>query len=615
MPIPANRTFSDLFSKISAQIERITTASTAHTPAATARLEAAVTDQQKLEELASPRAQRELYERQTGSAWDDKFWSVRELRYMEAFGLRNNDLVEHLWREFPNTRIKRFQEVFSDPESYSIPKMPTSAPCAQFPQRADLNTCSLRSCLVSPDRIPNKLAQDLGLVTWPEKTPSPITALEMKSLPSVIQGLKAIWETTSQLDPRNQRLLVMGSPSTQQASTYPETRPLDPSLIGSILYIREDSSVDRSPRRSTFARWIAPRRIASFFPTAYAAYRKTMHETAGYDSEMTVLSDLRAKWESLNERVNRQWKRRAPQEVKDSLREELVSLVAESRKVFEGVSNHHKKQAETFFAALSEDLDQGSNNIRALTMRTTAAVTRLDRRQREVPYKSGVNEADRVELKRIIEQFEGRFKLVDDSLLRASTILRQEMVNRGGYFRTEGLSDEAKLRATDRLLGVMRIPIDGMERISIRPFRVFGLKMSESVTALRNAMLRQDSVAAQRAMVHLVALSKLQLANATFERIRRYTGASSPVPLRDVTRIATQLRSVLGRRSVFPDRIAGGHDVAYQSLQRAVARMANQLEVYEGKGLDLSQRTIMYKKLRAFLDLHDFEALASQLPS
>ena len=615
MPIPANRTISELLSLVAGQIDRIRSATTATTPSGEARLKAAIADQAKLEDLASPKAQRDLYQQQTGVAWEDRFWRVRELRYTEAFGLKNNDLVEHLWREFPNSRIKRFQEVFSDPDSYSVPKMPTTAPCAQFPQRAELNTCSLRSVLVSPDRIPNKLAQDLGLVTWPDRPPRPIDAIAMKSTPEVIQGLKAIWETTCQLDSRNHRLLVIGAASPDRATTYPQAGPFDESRIGSIIYVREDSSVDRSPRRSTYAAWSAPRRIASFFPTAYAAYRKTLHETAGYDGEMTALNELRAKWESLNERIHVQWKRRTPQEVKDALRDELVSLVAESRKGFESVSNHHKKQAETFFAALSEDLEQGSNNIRALTMRTHAAVTRLDRRQREVPYKSGSNEADRVELKRIIEQMEGRFKLVDDSLLRASTILRQEMVNRGGYFRTTGLSDDAKVKATERLLGVMRIPVEGLENIAVRPFRVFGQTIAESYKALQNALRLQDSVAAQRAMVRLVALSKLQLANATFERIRRYTSSSNPVPLRDVTRIATQLRLVLGRRSVFPDRVAEDCDGAYQSLHRAVGRMANQLEVYEGKGLDLSQRTIMYKKLRAFLDLHDLETLASKLSS
>jgi hypothetical protein len=615
MAIPANRTITDLLSVVTGQIDRIKSASTANTPAAQARLEAAVAEQNKLEELASPRAQRELYQQQTGAAWEDRFWRVRELRYMEAFGLRNNDLVEYLWREFPNSRIKRFQELFTDPDSYSVPKMPTSAPCAQFPQRADLNTCSLRSCLVSPDRIPNKLAQDLGLITWPDKAPSPINALEMKAQPSVIQGLKAIWETVFQLEPRNHRILVVGCGSPDAATNYPEAPPLDPSRVGSIIYVREDSSVDRSPRRNTFAPWAAPRRIAAFFPTVYAAYRKTLHETSGYDGEMTALNELRAKWDSLNERVNAQWKRRTAQEVKDALREELVTLVAESRKEFESVSNHHKKQAETFFAALSDDLAQGSNNIRALTMRTTAAVTRLDRRQREVPYKSGTNESDRVELKRIIEQMEERFKLVNDSLLRASTILKQEITNRGGYFRTAGLSDEAKLRATDRILGVMRIPVEGMAAISIRPFRVFGQKISESHIALRDALLRQDAVAAQQAIVQLVALSKLQRASATFERIRRYTGSSTAVPLRDLTRIAAQLRSVLELRSVFSDHIAASYDPTYQQIQRAVRRMANQLEAYEKKGMDLSQRTLMYKKLRAFLDLHDIEGLTSQLPS
>lgn len=615
MPIPANRTINELLSIVAGQIDRIKSASTASTDAAKARLSSAVAEQQKLEDLASPKAQRDLYQQQTGAAWEDKFWRVRELRFMEAFGARGNDLVEYLWREFPNSRIKRFQELFSDPDSYSIPKMPTTAPCAQFPQRADLNSCSLRSCLVAPDRIPNKLVQDLGLVTWPDKAPRPIDTIEMKAQQSVIQGLKAIWESTCQLEPRNHRLLVIGAPSADRASNYPDAPQLDPARIGSIIYVREDSSVDRSPRRNTYAPWAAPRRIASFFPTVYAAYRKTMHETAGYDGEMTALNELRAKWDSLNERVNAQWKRRTPQEVKDALREELVSLVAESRKEFESVSNHHKRQAEAFFAALSEDLEQGSNNIRALTMRTSAAVTRLDRRQREVPYKSGINEADRTELKRVIEQMEERFKLVNDALLRASTILKQEINNRGGYFRTADLSDEAKLRATERLLGVMRIPVEGMRNIAIRPFRVFGHKIAESHAALRNAMLRQDAPGAQRAIVQLVALSKLQRANATFEKIRRFTSTSTSVPLRDVTRIAAQLRGALELRSVFPDHIEETYDPSYQQIQRAVRRMANQLESYEKKGMDLSQRTLMYKKLRAFLDLHDIEALTSKLPS
>jgi hypothetical protein len=114
-------------------------------------------------------------------------------------------------------------------------------------------------------------------------------------------------------------------------------------------------------------------------------------------------------------------------------------------------------------------------------------------------------------------------------------------------------------------------------------------------------------------MVKLVVFSKLQRADAIFEVLRSLTGRSKAVPLKELRRHATSLRSLLDLRSVFPQTTVPAYQPTYRKLQRTVGTIVGGLERYDRRGMDLDERTQMYSRLRAYLDKTDLEACVLEL--
>ena len=559
-----------------------------------------------LTDASTTQNQRSLFSRQTGHSWESKFWRVREIKFAAAFGMEGYDLVRYLWRELPDSRFKRFQEIFSDPDSYAVPRCDLHRPAAIFPDRATLNTCPLRGVLVSPDRIPSKLAQDLGLITWGDPTPKPIPALETKAREGVIQGLKSIWETTAAIDLRNNRIVVIGARGPQDVERYPSAAKLPESILGSIIYIREDLTT-RSSRQSSTDTWNAPKKVASYFPTIYHALRKTEYESAHYASEMKGLSALRVDWEVLNSRLRSEWKRLAPTEVKKGLRGEISDLTLRSLRALSHVQSEHKREAEEFLCKVDASLTEGSNNIPAILARTLAAVRRLERRLNVVPQKNAANEIDSSQLRRTVDESVRRFELVSSSLAGAGSVLKREALNRGGHFAVDFSNELDKSASAEKLLARMGVPVTGLEAIQVRPFRIFAKKILEAFAALRYGIINQDLDLAKESFERIGALSKLQALNVAFESLRGYTSSTKAVPLRDVLSIAEALREATEARGTFPLSRAQDCTETLTRLKRVASRITMRLGRYGSQGLDLQERSLMYQRLRAYLDRYDIE--------
>jgi hypothetical protein len=611
MPIPNDTPLSSLRAKFDRAVAK---AEKSNSESEAPALDSVLKQRETFERLVSTNPQIDAYRGRFGVDWNERFTPVATFSKQGFFGYEGKALVEHLWRQLPNSQFKRFQEMFCEPTDYAIPKPDLAAPCVTYPTRDDLNRCSLTGCLVSPARVPFKLLVDLGIVPEPNRKLSDLEALAIKSEPAVLQSLKAIFESASSLAPHNNRFAIVNRLSEGAVRYYTEAKAIPEGVLGSLIYTRENVAIDRSTVRNQRTPWTAPQRIPAFFSNVYSALRKTEHQTSTYQLETTTMGNLALEWNELTTRARDEWRRNAPQEVKQEIRGALVRLVARTREELSSVSHHLKQQAAGSFEALEARLKSGSNNITTHITAANAAVTRLERQLATVPYKSGHNTVDRDQLTRLIKDGEHAFELIRKSLLQASCRLRDQTTRHDGFFNQRGLSVAEQAAQARILISRMGIPVAALNHVvAARPLRAFVLAHRAAFDQLQNGIHAQNATRASAALVKLVVYSKLQQANAIFELLRSLTSRSETVPLKELRRHASALRALLEARSVFPYTSVPEFQAIYRKLQRTVSILANGLEGYERKGLDLDERTQMYSRLRAYLDKTDLESYTNEL--
>lgn len=609
MPIPANKSVDQLRNQVSRDALRQGAAETSNEHDVN---DFVLRQQARLDALLATGPQLATFNSLSVGDWGERFVRVQTFgRDISLYGYDGIKLVEHLWNQLPSCRYKRFQELVCDKEDYTIPRPDTSAPCVVYPPRAELDRIPLAACFVSPAAVPFKLLVDLGIVPEPDRELTDLEALEIKAQPHVIASLKAVFEAAACLGPGNERILLVQQIDT---SKYPEAIPLTDDKLGSILYLRENTSVNRSGPKRDRSIWQAPKQIAAYFSSAYAALRKTDHESSSYHLETMSLGELSQEWNELTTRARDQWRRASDPGTKAAIRSDLTRLVAKSREELKSVSNHLKREALNVFTELEERLQSGSNNITTHVTAADAAVRRLTKAMSTSSRRTGFNTTDAAQLTAHIIKAEHGFKLIADSLYGASARLQHEMRKSDGYFSQKGLSLVQREAATNSLLSRMGIPINHLDGIAHRPLRAFATRMRATYRQLQEALVSQDEDRVKRAVVKLVVLSKLQRANTVFEILRRKTVCSDPVPLKDLTRNAAVLRGLLDLRSVFPQTLVPEYQPTYRKIQRIASTIASGLETYQTRGLDLTERTQMYSRLRAYVDKTDLEADVHNLP-
>ena len=676
MPIPQDKSFQDLRDANYNALVRGKLLDGPPRPARIERFESLLTDRQQIEELASTHTQRQFYDRVTEgrSDWTANFIRMRDLYlvlraealFPRSSGFRISDAVRQklvqffsepsqersseattsapllpsagniypkdlanirneLWEDLPRSRFKSFQELFCDPMNFAVPML--SSEC--IPR--SLNTCNLAPCLVSLDRMPSKLLSDLGLVQWPEERITQLEVLQTKGALKVVNGLKALWESTEKIDSKSGRIMIVKPHTDEVRSFYcspaaavdPSKVALDPirsDLIGSILYVREE--VSGSFRAAAGAQkrgeFLPQQHVVHFHASAYSLVRKTHHQREGHDAEIKELAKLTIKWKDLNERINSQWKRATSTEHRQHLHGLLCKLAAETHEKLAADSNVDKREALKFLIQIKEqlaipprNLNLVIQNIAPILTKMVAAFTRLDNRSKEISQKAPWNEKDRTDLNRYIEKHEEQFQIVQECLSAAPAILR----GYNDYFTKTGLTTEQRTKVANDLLGRMNLGFESLSSmIEIRPFIAFAEKLRSCSKELHTAIVNQTRNGVRYAIVKMVVVCKLQQTNAAFEVLRRRTMEHQAVPLKELVKVAEELAKVVAAREIFPEYTVVGYREPYGVVEKKVKEFKKGLLHYQDRGLDLTARNDLYRKLRKYLDLTDLEDIVRKLP-
>ncbi len=235
----------------------------------------------ELENLASTQAQREKY---GAEEWHRHFRLLRDVHTHPNLPQTGEALRTYLWNAIPYSRFKRFQELFSRPEHFMIPKFRVGGEGRIFfplllNRNIDFNRMELLPCQVDGDRIPDALAESLGFCDFTDDRGDPLARLKKKR--DAIPRLKKLWEAAEPIEERNQRILIIrGTENSVPQQRYPNVPGPSPAVIGTILYTKTARKNHGS---------FPPRLLAvQHFASAYGAYRKTLHEANGYAHRSTL---------------------------------------------------------------------------------------------------------------------------------------------------------------------------------------------------------------------------------------------------------------------------------------------------------------------------------------
>lgn len=512
-------------------------------------------------------------------------------------------LREQVWRTLPHSRFKLFQQLFCSPKHWIVPACNTQGNSVRFQTRTDLNEGSLDPCLVSPDRIPDVLALQLGLVHYDdEDRRRPLLRLRKKK--DAIPPLKRVWEVAGPLEEKHWRLLLVRDPGL--VTTGPPL--LKPDAPGSILYTREHAAREGEKE-------------VQYFDGLYSAHRKTEHERKVYEGEISDLAQIEVKLRELNGTLDREWKRDTPSERKDQLRVHARTILVECADALKTCVNRHKVAAADIVATTTSltvtRADVGEvTNVSACMAKMVRALNQLKVRFQEMCGKGSYNERDGMVLHRLIERGERTFERFRERVTDTCQSLERRL-ERTRLFSTLPLT-EAQLHAERQGFQVHLLRDIGHEEItslSCRPFVTYGQSILQildtlpQVTASRNAGQLRDLLV----KVHIVG--KLQEIHRCFEQIKACAIDADRVHLGDIRTFVSSVRAVMATRQIFPGHTVAAYEEPFRQVLAVITSVESGLRHYEQQDLEVSARAEICRNLKLYLEQCDCEAFVRNLTS
>ncbi len=532
--------------------------------------------------------------------WEDYYVRIRELRHT-TFGRKfSTTTIADLWREFPDSKASKFMRAFSRPMDYAFPHLNLDGKLPTFFTREFFDRCSLLPYLVSPDLLPSKLLSDLRLLVWPEGSLRASRVLEMKAEPEIIQGVKMIFEAAQWLRAGNRRMLVIERPVEGRRITYPEAKDIDPSILGSIMYLRgKISGGYPKDKRSEFN----PEPITvQFYATVYDAHRRNPHATDSYDDELPLQTEFRAEAEDINQRITRDWS--GDQATKDNLTEELSSFAARWSKTFEHAEHRLKSELYEHLKGIIERIPNIKQRIGPIQTKLVAAIKRAEGRSGELPDIQGTMATDDKILESIIQEGEKKIDRVRNQVVNATPLFEKF---EDQIFGTDRSATERQ-SAVRTFLTEARLNLEILNSLRCRPFTVFADKLREAFEDFNGALEKCNRESAKDSLVKLLVITKIAHANAIFERLKFAVSFDKDVTFAQLVESANDLRGVLVERTVLPTRVVESYRNAYEQTEHEAALLVKGFTHYLERGLDLQERNKKYKDIRKFLDRIDLES-------
>lgn len=527
-----------------------------------------------------------------------------------------------------STRWGRFMRAFSEDLSVAIPRdvldmiEVTNGKATPLSRQDkinltnDLHSRTLSGILVSPGLISNNLSVVLGLLTFEEGTSSK-RAVELKDSVEVIDGLKMIFESTAQINPKNSRLWMI-TENVESKLRYPKAPDMPGSLIGTFIYYRGDNTTQNSRSGGKTGDVILPahREIPCFYSSAYDLYRATLHKDYLYVQELAALASLSSSALTLNQRLHQDWRKGISDELKLKMTNEVVTLLQETAPVLDRVKHLDKKEAKQLLKDIQEALkpETGSagaqvKNMQSLLPRIVAVRNRITKRGDDITRKNSKNTEDKNHLESYLKEQEKIFSGIYDSILQAPQTLK----TRNLFFADRSLTEEEIKKEASEIIKLLNLSYSRTANVRGRPFSTFAAAINLEIGSLERGIYDRNADTIKQALVGLIIITKLAQASFCIERLKRYVTFYNP-GFDSLEKITGDLAEILKKREIFPNVGGNQYQDRYRELRRKFIKMSKRFGELNNGNLNDAARLEKYQEIRDFLDKpeNDIERVVAQ---
>ncbi len=538
--------------------------------------------------------------------WEDYYCRIRQLQYTTFGGKFSHTTIAELWDAYPDSKTAKFMRAVCRPKDYAFPQLNAHGKLPAFFNRSFFDECSLLPYIVSPELLPSKLLSDIKLIVWPQQRLNAQRVLEMKADPAVIEGFKMIFEAARWLRLGQRRMLVIKPPVEQTRQKYRQARDMDPSIIGSILYLREKVPGGLPQGRKTEFE-PAPITI-QFFPTAYEAYRRNPHANHRYDEELAQQVEFRIKAQDINQRISLYWS--DGETIKKSLTEELTGFVAHWSGKFEHSEHRLKKELLTFLNGIIERLPNMGQRLAPIQAKLVASGNRALRRNEELPNITRTMTTDQQLLKQLIRHAEEQIALMHTSVGKAVTLFE----DCGSQLFSPDTTARGRHDAALSFMATARLNLAGLNDIRCRPFTVFADKIRSLGRAFHEALTESTEDSARDYLAKLSVVTKLAHTNSVFEELKFRVSFDTHVTFANLEKCLVDLRFLIASPKTVHTRIGKSYQRAYDRTNRELVELDDNVTQFLSGDLAPEARPIQLQAIRTLLNAINIEERIRDLP-
>lgn len=551
------------------------------------RIDDLMNKKEEIAQLANPETHIKDFEK---SKWGQRLVLLQDIETLDGFKETGEALRRLIWQKhIPNSRFKRFQEVFCLPEHFCIPQLDAVDGVITFREHQDIHEMPLEPLLMHLDRVPEKLLEDLGLVDFSDCKGDPVLRLKKKA--EVLSRFKYILQNTRLVSDDMFRIFLIQAAHATESSMDADVIGAPPEKEGMILYTR-DLPEGKDKKDKTGYR----NGSVQFFDSGYNAHEKTFRQEDVYQHEIRKLSNLIADLKKLNAHMDTGWKKDKAAILKRA--NQLFPVCADELQFCEDeLKVKANDQVENIQKHLEQvDLQKIKANVTVIMTRMTAVRVALQSRLKRMRQKGKHNQVDRQVLQehintseRTIAGYQAEVRLLADLLLENENILEEK--------ESEELLSPFEPREIDLL--------------HMAPFVSIGRKFSDKRDILETRVKMEDVPGTKNVLVEMHVIGKYFDLIKTLQNLGHELMTNGSITTKEVRGFIAKFNQEFSEFQVFPDTIVEDYVPLYTRMKSELDIIERGLLVYEKRGLDqdFSARTKMYKSLKNYWETNIIEIL------
>lgn len=447
------------------------------------------------------------------------------------------------------TAFKRFQELFCNPEDRIVPRFTTgTGNSVTFLAAVPLDPAA---CLVNPERIPDKLAVDLGLMSPADLKLPPLERLALKAVPAAIAQLKEIWSRSTPFQYGNHRILIVRPPARDPKEHLPLFAQAADPHEGLILAVRE-----RAGTRGA--------RTVQCLKNIYDAQRKSVHIRDSYQGEIDAVVAVKEEIRSLRNRLDRGWIKGVSEDQKAIFRKETTVLAEKVSDVLKNCVDLFKKDAhDSIMRSMTFRDAREKENITAVLSRMTSAVGKLERRLTEMSVKGGFNGRDEMAVSAAVVRHEQIFRSLRTGIAANAGVLDDPAVR---LFGGGTLSAQQRLADARGIESALRIDREGLAGVNLKPFTDFRIPIMEEADRFERALTGRDREGAKESLLKIYLLAKFCAVEVCCRRIEGLVTEGGESGLIQARGLLENFKKLFKSHQVFPELHLPAYGEAYDEL-------------------------------------------------